>query len=133
MKKKLLSLLLALSMGLTLAACGSGDTQESTPSTDGGSGADAELPVLKVAVMPFLNCLPVQYMIENGLDVANGFQAFLSMNPGAPGALIQFQTSHLVITGQEPIHWTIDGEYGGSETVNVVENCSKALTILRGK
>ena len=74
MKKKLLSLLLALSMGLTLAACGSGDTQESTPSTDGGSGADAELPVLKVAVMPFLNCLPVQYMIENGLDVANGFQ-----------------------------------------------------------
>lgn len=66
-------------------------------------------------------------------DVANGFQAFLSMKPGDPGSLIQFQTSRLVITGQEPLHWTIDGEYGGGEVVNVVENCRKALTILRGK
>lgn len=66
-------------------------------------------------------------------DVANGFQAFLSMKPGDPGSLIQFQTSRLVITGQEPLHWTIDGEYGGGQTVNVVENCNKALTILRGK
>lgn len=65
-------------------------------------------------------------------DVANGFQAFLSMNPNDPGSLIQFQTSRLVITGQEPLHWTIDGEYGGGETVNVVENSPRALTIIRG-
>ncbi len=65
-------------------------------------------------------------------DVANGFQAFLSMNPDDSGSLIQFQTSRLVITGQQPLHWTIDGEYGGSQTINVVENCRKALTIIRG-
>ena len=65
-------------------------------------------------------------------DVANGFQAFLSMNPNDPGSLIHFQTSRLVITGREPLHWTIDGEYGGGQTVNVVENCRKALTIIRG-
>ena len=65
-------------------------------------------------------------------DVANGFQAFLSMNPGDSGALIQFQTSRLVITGREPLHWTIDGEYGGAHQVSTVENCRRALTIIRG-
>lgn len=66
-------------------------------------------------------------------DVANGFQALLSLSPGDPGALIQFQSSRLVFTGDEPITWTIDGEYGGDRKVNVVENCQKALSILRGK
>ena len=74
MKKKLLALLLAMSMVLALAACGGGSTQETTPSTGSGTEENTELPVLKVAVMPFLNCLPVQYMIENGLDEANGFK-----------------------------------------------------------
>lgn len=33
-----------------------------------------DLPVLKVAVMPFLNSIPIKYMIDNGLDAANGFK-----------------------------------------------------------
>ena len=74
MKKKLLALLLAMSMVLALAACGGGSTQETTPSTGSGTEENTELPVLKVAVIPFLNSLPVQYMIENGLDEANGFK-----------------------------------------------------------
>lgn len=32
------------------------------------------LPVLKVAVMPFLNSIPIRYMIDNGLDVKHGFK-----------------------------------------------------------
>jgi len=33
-----------------------------------------DLPVLKVALMPFLNSLPIKYMIENGLDIKHGFK-----------------------------------------------------------
>ena len=74
MKKKLLALLLAMSMVLALAACGGGSTQETTPSTGSGTEENTELPVLKVAVMPFLNSLPIEYMVQNGLDEANGFK-----------------------------------------------------------
>lgn len=66
-------------------------------------------------------------------DVANGFQSLLSLNPEDSGALIQFQAAHLVFTGQAPIPWTIDGEYGGDQEVNVVENCHAALSIIQGK
>ena len=83
--KRLLSLLLAGAMCLSLAACGStgSSTPESAPAETGevaeesAAGTDAnteDLPVIKVAVMPFLNSLPIVYMQENGLDVANGFK-----------------------------------------------------------
>lgn len=72
--KKLIALALALVMALSLVACGGG-TSTSQPAASGGSQAATEdLPVLKVAVMPFLNTLPIVYMIDNGLDVANGFK-----------------------------------------------------------
>ena len=77
MKKKLIALLLATTMVLGLAACSGGSSGETTTASEDTAeetGTDTELPVLKVAVMPFLNCLPVQYMIENGLDEANGFK-----------------------------------------------------------
>lgn len=74
MKKKLLAVLLAATMALGLAACG-GKSQGGDANSGGdGKEANEDLPVLKVAVMPFLNCLPVEYMIENGLDEANGFK-----------------------------------------------------------
>ena len=67
-------------------------------------------------------------------DVSNGFQTLISQTPvGCPSALVQFQTSHLVFTADQPIPWTIDGEYGGNQEVNVVENCHKALNIIRGE
>ena len=70
MKKKLLAVLLAASMVVGLAACGG-------KSQDGGSasgGSAAAIGIIGGAVMPFLNCLPVEYMIENGLDEENGFK-----------------------------------------------------------
>ena len=54
---------------------------EAAPTGDSGmtetttaAVSTADLPVLKVAVMPFLNSIPIKYMIDNGLDVANGFK-----------------------------------------------------------
>lgn len=42
---------------------------------DGGSAGDTgNLPVLKVAVMPFLNSIPVKYIMDNSLDIQNGFK-----------------------------------------------------------
>ncbi len=73
MKKRLLALLTAvlLVMGVVVG-CAPTDHSESSSqtSTDGGEN----LPTLKVAVMPFLNSIPVQYMIKNELDVKNGFK-----------------------------------------------------------
>jgi len=66
-------------------------------------------------------------------DVANGFQALLTQYPHGAGARVHFQASHLKFTCDKPIPWTIDGEFGGSEPVNEVVNCTKALTIIRGK
>lgn len=46
---------------------------------------DTELPVLRVAVMPFYISSPIGYMVDNGLDVANGFKVEQIMFPsGAP-------------------------------------------------
>lgn len=66
-------------------------------------------------------------------DVASGFQTLLDQSTTGAGARAHFQASHLVFTCDKPIPWTIDGEFGGNETVNEVENCRKALTIIRGK
>lgn len=41
-----------------------------------------------------------------------------------------FRTSHLKVTAldDEPVSWTIDGEYGGTERVNEIANCKQAVT-----
>lgn len=66
-------------------------------------------------------------------DVASGFQTLLEQSTTGAGARVHFQASHLVFTCDKPIPWTIDGEFGGNEKVNEVENCRKALTIICGK
>ena len=79
--KKLTALFLAGAMSLSLAACGSsgssaaastGGTEETASTATSTESGD--LPTLKVAVMPFLNSLPIEYMVQNGLDEANGFK-----------------------------------------------------------
>lgn len=70
--KRWIALALVLVMAFSLVACGS--TSSSQPAASSGETGGEDLPVLKVAVMPFLNTLPIVYMIENGLDVANGFK-----------------------------------------------------------
>lgn len=63
------------------AATMAGSTNAAGTDTSGAEGTSAgdteaakDLPVLKVAVMPFLNSIPVEYMINQGLDVKNGFK-----------------------------------------------------------
>ena len=65
-------------------------------------------------------------------DVANGFQ-WLTDPLASKGMRVHFKASHLTFTCDRPLPWTLDGEFGGSEIVNEVTNCQKALTILRGR
>lgn len=75
MKKRILAVLLAAAMCVGLiAGCAPKAAGESDSGTQSSESGGEELPVLKVAVMPFLNSLPVQYMIENGLDEKHGFK-----------------------------------------------------------
>lgn len=65
-------------------------------------------------------------------DLANGLQALMNPSPADGGALIQFQASNLTFSCQQPIPWTIDGEFGGSQEVSQVINRRKAIRIIQG-
>ena len=65
-------------------------------------------------------------------DVANGFQSLLSPSDTGSGSLIHFQTSRVTFTCDQPIPWTLDGEFGGDHAVCEVENRRQALTVVRG-
>ncbi len=66
-------------------------------------------------------------------DLTDGLQALANPSVERSGALVQFQASRLTFTCDQPIPWTLDGEFGGSQPVNRVENCPKALKIIRGE
>ena len=67
---------MALGLALALTACGSAGSSQS--STAGGKDAKAEasgdLPVLRVAMMPFITSLPTEYIRKNKLDEKAGFK-----------------------------------------------------------
>ena len=62
------------------------------------------------------------------------FQALLNRMStiGESGPLIGVHASKLKITSQTPLPWTLDGEYGGKHTESLLENHSKAITVMQG-
>lgn len=96
MRKKVLAALLAASLAATsIIGCSNGGKQEAEPSEasteeiDDASTEEAvdpeNLPVLRVAVMPFYISSPIGYIMDNKLDEANGFKIEPIMFPtGAP-------------------------------------------------
>ena len=68
------------------------------------------------------------------LELATGIQAMILQTPVEEGsALLSFRASKVTFTCDKPIPWTLDGEYGGNKLVNVVENHSKAITVIQGQ
>lgn len=49
------------------------------------------------------------------------------------GAIVSFTTSKLQITCQEPLPWTLDGEYGGAPLTIDISNRYQALDLVWGK
>lgn len=69
----------------------------------------------------------------NIAEIGAGLQTLLGQAPATGGgALISFHASKLKFTCDKPIPWTIDGEYGGSQEVSLVENHRQALHIIQG-
>ena len=65
-------------------------------------------------------------------DLTDGLQALVSLSPAdRSGVLVQFQARSLTFTSNQPIPWTVDGEFGGSQLVNRVENQQKGLVIIK--
>lgn len=80
--KKILSILLVVVMSLSLIGC---STAREENLSEEASVNEEELPVLRVAVMPYVNGLPTKYIVDNGLDVENGFKVETIMfSIGAP-------------------------------------------------
>lgn len=82
----------AISMALALAGCGApaapsaaGGTQSGGAKAESSGGASANLPVLRVAVMPFITSIPTEYIKKNKLDEQAGFKMETTMfSTGAP-------------------------------------------------
>ena len=73
MIKKLLATIVSVTLAMTMfSGCTGKKVEESK--TEVQNSENGDLPVLKVGVMPFLNSIPIKYMIENELDVKNGFK-----------------------------------------------------------
>lgn len=68
----------------------------------------------------------------NMFEVGAALQSLLGQTPATGSALISFHASHLTFTCEKPIPWTIDGEYGGSQEINVICNHRQALRIIQG-
>jgi len=66
-------------------------------------------------------------------DVSASLQALIRQAPLEEGAILSFRAAQLTITSEQPIPWTLDGEYGGSHTLSLIENRQRALTILQGQ
>ena len=49
------------------------------------------------------------------------------------GAIVSFSTTRLQVTCQEPLPWTLDGEYGGSPRTIDIANRYQALDLVWGK
>ena len=65
-------------------------------------------------------------------DLTDGLQALVNLSPAdRSGVLVQFQARSLTFTSNQPIPWTVDGEFGGSQLVNRVENQQKGLVIIK--
>ena len=66
-------------------------------------------------------------------DFQETLLALARQSTGARGRVEAFHTSRLTITAQDPIPWTLDGEYGGAPETAKIENLHKALTLVWGK
>lgn len=63
-------------------------------------------------------------------DLASIASYFL-MREGDNACVYQFKANRLLVTSQEPVDWTLDGEFGGAVSRVEIQNLQKALLIRR--
>ncbi|MEG0750714.1 MAG: ABC transporter substrate-binding protein [Oscillospiraceae bacterium] len=124
MKKLTIVLLVICMLLVPLTACGQKPATED--GTDATSEVPAELPVLRVSLLPYMNALPAIYAIEKGYDIAEGFKIETSIySLGAP--MLEALASNLwdvgcIGTGGAPMSvTTYDCKIVADTTVNCNE------------
>ena len=53
--------------------------------------------------------------------------------PEGEGPIIAFRANRLTISSAEPLPWTLDGEYGGEQSVTEIENLPRSIVVACGK
>lgn len=83
--KKILALAMGCVMALSLASCAAKPNSTPAGGADAGNSAPKDLPVLRVATMPFITSLPTYYIQQNKLDEKAGFKMEITnFATGAP-------------------------------------------------
>lgn len=67
--------------------------------------------------------------IQNPADLQRIINALLLGNTNETN-MVAFRTEHVVIESEEPIAWTLDGEYGGTHTRSEIAVHQKAIDLL---
>lgn len=62
------------------------------------------------------------------LDIAS-IAAYLIQREGENECVFKFRTSKLTVQSEEPVDWSLDGEFGGSQTEVVIENKPREIAI----
>lgn len=65
---------------------------------------------------------------DNPLDLNNIILALVDKRVKSEH-IYTFKTSKLTVEGEEPISWTLDGEFGGEHTKAIIENRQKVLIL----
>lgn len=69
---------------------------------------------------------------QNPLQLQGIFKALANMADDEGGLVTCFRTSKLRIVSQEPLDWTLDGEFGGTHRQAEIINRKRAVTIVHG-
>lgn len=64
-------------------------------------------------------------------DIAN-IAAYLIQREGENECVYKFRAHELSVESEEPVDWSLDGEYGGSRTEVKIRNLRRAVAIRRG-
>ncbi|NBL00073.1 MAG: diacylglycerol kinase family lipid kinase [Erysipelotrichia bacterium] len=68
---------------------------------------------------------------NNPLDLQQLLQAFISKDVRKCSRVTIFKAKNIVIESEQPLAWTIDGEYGGTMQKSVIKNHQGALKIIK--
>lgn len=69
---------------------------------------------------------------QNPIELHEIATAFMTQKMNSKN-ITHFKTSWIKVTSEEELKWTLDGEYGGAFKQVLVENESKALSIICNK
>ncbi len=69
---------------------------------------------------------------KNGKDWQSILTALTTLQMAEDGAVVGFSAGEITFACDRPVAWTVDGEFGGEQTVTHVRNLPRALTMATG-